>query len=51
MDNKVQKITSFDFTSRQQPIRKLATTAMGIQRFDDIIGNTYFYLHKNRYSQ
>ncbi len=49
MDNKIQKITSFDFTLRQQPIRKLATTAMGIQRFDDIIENNYFYVDKTNF--
>ncbi len=41
--------TSSDFILKEQPIKKLAVTAMGVQNFEDIITNNYFYIDKTNF--
>ncbi len=49
MENIIQEPTLSDVTLKEQPIRKLSTIAMGIQRFNDIINNNYFYVDKTNF--
>ncbi len=44
MENVMQELTS-----REQPTKKLAITAMGVQNFEDIITNHYFYIDKTNF--
>lgn len=59
MSNTIKEVNSFTSLPNKQsgkqtidinPIpRELATTAMGIQNFDDIITNHYFYVDKTNF--
>ena len=49
MTNKIQEVTSSGFTLKEEPIKKLATTALGVQNFEDIITNHYFYIDKTNF--